>query len=525
MIGAIIASKCAARRLFTWTTSNAKIAAPGLVDNDLLPKPVFLSAALLALCINVPVSADEAAPPSELELSDCRIHAAPGYPGIKARCGVFERFLDPDDPTSTVLKLNVAVVAALSLEPEPDPLVPIAGGPGGASTNFYAGYAQAFEKVRRHRDILLIDQRGTGKSERMNCDFGDDVLEGQLSREETIAYTQSCLDMLPHDPRFFTTSVAVRDLEALRVALGYPALNLYGVSYGTRVAQHYARRYPATTRSVILDGVVPPQIALGPDIALEAQKALQAIFDRCSESPDCSHSFPDIAETFAELEAELSRESVSVELAHPVSGERETVVFGDMEFAGAIRLMSYSPATVALMPLLIHEAANGNFVPLAATMMTMSESISEQLAIGMHNSVVCTEDTPFYADIDNGALERTYIGPVMTEALQASCSVWPAGIIDEDFRTALNTDKPVLLLSGTADPITPPYFAELAAVDLGNARHLIGKNQGHGLAGQGCMPDIVGRFVESASVNELETDCMERLYALPFFLDFAGPAP
>jgi pimeloyl-ACP methyl ester carboxylesterase len=490
-----------------------------------LPKPVFLSAALLALCINVPVSADEASSPSELELSDCRIHAAPGYPGIKARCGVFERFLDPDDPTSTVLQLNVAVVPALSLEPEPDPLVPIAGGPGGASTNFYAGYAHAFEKVRRHRDILLIDQRGTGKSELMNCDFGDDVLEGQLSREETIAYTQSCLDMLPHDPRFFTTSVAVRDLEALRLALGYPALNLYGVSYGTRVAQHYARRYPETTRTIILDGVVPPQMALGPDIALEAQKALQAIFDRCAESKDCNKAFPDIAKTFVKLQTDLSREPVSVELSHPRSGERETVVFDDLELAGVIRLMSYDPNTVALMPLLVHEAANGNFVPLAATVQTMVESMSDQIASGMHNAVVCSEDAPFYADIDNGALEKTYIGPVITDSLEDSCSVWPAGVVDENLREPLKTDAPVLLLSGTADPITPPYFAELAAVDLGNARHLIGKNQGHGLAGEGCMPDIVGRFVESASVNALETDCMERLYALPFFLDFAGPAP
>lgn len=492
-----------------------------------MPKPLFLSAALLGLFTNLLALADEAATPPALELSDCRIHAAPGYPGIKARCGIFEQFLDPDDPTSPVLELNVAVVPALSLEPEPDPLVPIAGGPGGASTNFYAGYAHAFEKVRRHRDILLVDQRGTGKSELMNCDFDDDVLEGQLSREETIAYTESCLDMLPHDPRFFTTSVAVRDLEALRVALGYPALNLYGVSYGTRVAQHYARRYPATTRTVILDGVVPPQMALGPDIALEAQKALQAIFDRCAESTDCNNAFPDIAKNFATLEADLSREPVSVELPHPRSGEWETVVFSDMEFAGVIRLMSYDPNTIALLPLLIHEATNGNFVPLAATYLKLAESMSEQLASGMHNAVVCTEDVPFYADIDGGALEKTYIGPVIAESLEDSCSVWPAGVIDEDLRTPLKTDAPVLLLSGTADPITPPYFAELAAVDLGNALHLTGKNQGHGLAGQGCVPDIVGRFVESASIDkdELDTGCMQRLYAMPFFLDFAGPAP
>lgn len=488
-------------------------------------KPLISIVALLALVPTLPVLADEFESPTELELTECRIHAAPGHPGIKARCGVFERPLNPDDATSTLLKLNIAVVPALSLEPEPDPLVPIAGGPGGASVSFYAGYAHAFEKIRRHRDILLIDQRGTGESELMNCEFDDDVIESRLSRAEIIAYTETCLEMLPHDPRFFTTSVAVRDLEALRVALGYPALNLYGVSYGSRVAQHYARQYPDTTRSIILDGVVPPQLPFGPDIALEAQKALQSIFNRCVESANCNAAFPDIADTFAELEAALSSKSVSVVLAHPISGERQTVDFNDEQFAGAIRLMSYSPGTVALIPLLIHEAANDNFVPLAATYLTVAESLSGKIANGMHNAVVCTEDTPFYPHIDLDELEQTYIGPVIAQALDATCSVWPEGVLDDNLRAPLNTDKPVLLLSGTADPITPPYFAELAAVELTNARHLIGKNQGHGLAGQGCMPDIIARFVASAGTLDLDTDCMQRLYAMPFFLDFAGPAP
>jgi pimeloyl-ACP methyl ester carboxylesterase len=505
--------------------SNDTIATPVAVGVVRLPKPAFLSVVALALCVYLPASADEASSPVTLELSDCRIHAGPGYPGIKARCGVFERLLDPDDASSTLLKLSVAVVPALSLEAEPDPLVPIAGGPGGASISFYASYAQAFEKVRRHREILLIDQRGTGESEFMGCDFEDDLQEGRFSREDTIAYTESCLDMLPHDPRFFTTSVAVRDLEALRQALGYPALNLYGSSYGTRVAQHYARRFPATTRSVILDGVVPPQLPLGPGIALEAQKALLAIFNRCTANPDCDSAFPGIADTFVQLEAGLAEQPVSVELSHPLSGERQTFEFNEMEFAAVIRLMSYSPDTVALMPLLIHQAANGNFVPLAATFLAIEADMSEHIANGMHNAVVCTEDTPFYADIDVAALDKTYIGSTMTEALLATCSVWPTGVLDDDLREPLNTDTPVLLLSGSADPITPPYFAELAAVDMANARLLTGADQGHGLGGRGCMPDIVGRFVATASVDELDTDCMERLYVMPFFLDFAGPAP
>lgn len=482
-------------------------------------------AALAVLLLSITGAAPLAKPGDAPELSDCRIYAAPGSPGVKARCGVFERLLNPDDPDSTVLKLQVAVVAALSLEPAPDPFVPLAGGPGGAATDFYAGYAHAFEKVRRTRDILLIDQRGTGKSELMSCDFEEDVIEGQLSTEETIALTKECLARLPHDPRYFTTSIAVRDLEALRIALGYPALNLYGVSYGTRVAQHYARRFPESTRSLIIDGVAPPQIYLGPDIATEAQKALDNIFARCGATAECNEAFPEILRRFDELRSVLAQAPVSVDLAHPLTGEMETLKFGDTELAAALRLLSYNPGTVALVPLLIDAAADGNFVPLASFFLSTSASVSAQLAIGMHNAVVCTEDAPFYSGIDHEVLERTYIGPLMMEALVAICSVWPAGVLDEGFHAPLATDLPVLLLSGSADPITPPRFADMAAVDLGNARHLIGLNQGHGLAGQGCMPEIVGEFVDTASPDNLHTDCMSRLFAMPFFLNFSGPAP
>ena len=173
-----------------------------------------------------------------LELVDCRISAGPGAPSMKARCGTLQRPLDPNGAVPGDIELRIAVVPALNLTPEPDPVVPIAGGPGQGSVQFYTAYSFAFEDVRRNRDILLIDQRGTGESATMDCEFDDDIIDGEYSTELTLEYTELCLQQLPYDPRFFTTSVAVTDIEAVREALGYPALNLYGVSYGTRVAQH-----------------------------------------------------------------------------------------------------------------------------------------------------------------------------------------------------------------------------------------------------------------------------------------------
>ena len=462
-----------------------------------------------------------------LELEDCRISAGPAYPGIKARCGTLLRPENPADADSTPIELSVAVVPALDLKPEPDPFVPLAGGPGGSAIEFYSAYAGAFEPVRRHRDILLVDQRGTGSSARMDCDVDDDIIEGAFSEEQVLEATRDCLESLPHDPRFFTTSVAVSDLEAVREALGYGPLNLYGVSYGSRVAQHFAKRYPGSVRSIVLDGVVPPQVVLGPEIATEAQEALDDIFARCAADDACNRRFPDLPQAFARIRAQLEEQPVTVEIPNPLSGRRESVDFGAPELAGAVRLLAYHANSIALLPLLIDTAAAGHFEPLAAQFQMISEQMSDALALGMHNAVMCSEDAPYYdaGVIDRDALEASYIGIVQLEAIQAMCSLWPAGPVDEDFREPLDTGTPVLLLSGDADPITPPRYASLAMVDLERARHVIGAEQGHGQAAVGCTPQLIGDFVASADPDGLDAACLERSFVMPFFLDFGGPAP
>jgi pimeloyl-ACP methyl ester carboxylesterase len=479
----------------------------------------------------LPIPAAVAEAPAEdegLALDDCRISAGAGFPGLKAQCGILARPLDPARPESGVIELRVAVVPALTLEPLPDPLVPIAGGPGQSSIEFYAAYAHAFEQIRRNRDIVLLDQRGTGSSAALDCRMDEDVLKAQYSREEVIEDAQKCLDAMPYDPRFFTTSVAVTDLEAVREALDYPTFNIYGVSYGTRVAQHFARRYPAATRTVILDGVVPPQLALGPDIATEAQRALDAIFHRCARSADCNARFPHVADEFTRVRGTLEENPVTVEIPDPVTWKVESIPFGHEQLAGALRILSYHPNTVALMPLLVHEAAAGNYRPLASQFLMAARSMLDALSIGMHNAVMCTEDAPFFgqAGYDRDALEATYMGAVQLDGIEAICSIWPRGVLDDDLRSPLASDLPVLLLSGDADPITPPRFAEMAAVGLSNSLSLTGVDQGHGQAGRTCIPEIMAQFVESASVANLDENCLEeRQFAMPFFLDYTGPSP
>lgn len=462
-----------------------------------------------------------------LELEECRINAGPGSSSIKAHCGTLIRPLDPSGEEPGEIELRVAVVPALNLTPEPDPLVPIAGGPGQGSVQFYSSYRWAFEDVRRNRDILLIDQRGTGESATMDCEFDDDMVDGEYSIELTVEYTERCLAELPYDPRFFTTSVAVTDMEAVREALGYPSLNLYGVSYGTRVAQHYARRYPDSTRTLVIDGVVPPQISLGPEIATESQKAVDKILARCAADKSCNEAFPDLADDFRRVVQDLRGVAVEIVVPHPSTGRPEEVLFGNGEFAAAIRLLAYHPNSMALMPLLIHEAGSGNLVPLGSQYMMTMIAMTDALALGMHNTIMCTEDVPFYdkSTIDYDGLEASYMGIFQLEALEAICSVWPAGPIDEGFKAPLATGLPVLLLSGDADPITPPRYADLAAVDLENATHLIGKHQGHGQISVGCTSRLVADFIDTADPTQLDASCLERSFVMPFFLDFSGPKP
>jgi len=482
------------------------------------------------LCAGLAVFALAGSPEARsLELEDCRISAGPGYPGIKARCGTLARPENPADPDSPEIELRIAVVPALNLSPETDPVVPIAGGPGQGSIEFYAAYRGAFESLRRNRDILLVDQRGTGESSTMDCPIDDEAIlfEGEYSLEDTVEFVHECLEQLPHDPRYFTTSIAVTDLEAVREALGYTALNLYGVSYGSRVAQHFARRFPSSTRTVIIDGVVPPQLALGPEIATESQRAVDRIFARCAEDTSCNERFGDLAATFERVVKALRQAPVMVEVDHPSSGRPQEIRFGAGELAGAVRLIAYNPNMVALLPLLVDEAGLGNYEPLASQYLLVAISMSDALAIGMHNSVMCTEDMPFLEKdaIDYGAIEATYMGSFQLDALEAMCEIWPAGPIDSDFKEPLETDIPFLLLSGDADPITPPRYAEMALEKLTNQEHLIGTHQGHGQISVGCTSRLAAKFVESADVSEIDAECLERSFVMPFFLDFSGPAP
>ena len=471
---------------------------------------------VLALLLAL-ISAAAMAQPTWQSDGRCRL-AADRVPAAYADCGTLTVPLDPAAPEGPKIAIFAARIGALSAEPRPDPLLLIAGGPGQSTVDFYLQTRGAFEAARRDRDLILVDQRGTGRSaDGFACEVREDLSLDTAESEELAAVVDACLGQLRHDPRFYTTSVAVRDLDAVRAALGIEAWNVYGVSYGSRVAQHYLRQYPAQTRSLVLDGVVPPPLALGPDVAREAQRALEQIFARCAADPQCGARFAALPQLFTEVLARLDAGAAEETDPAPLSA---------LELRTLVRFMSYSAATVALLPVLISEAHAGNYAPLAGQAGTLLRELPESLSFPMSSSVTCTEDLPYVATASTGGLDSTYLGTAIMDALREICGRWPAGTIDDRFKAPIVSNVPVLLLSGEYDPITPPVYAErVRAEGLMNSVHVVGRGQGHGIVGVGCVPRVLRAFLEAPQPSKLDATCLEREPPTPFFLTLLGPAP
>ena len=477
-------------------------------------------------------------PDGDLQFNECTIGS--GAASLVAECATLSVPLMPDSPHATaptvhspdtpaqMLELSIARIPARRRSARQDAFTLIAGGPGQSAIESFPAVSFAFRHIMRDHDVVLIDQRGTGSSARLDCPDAPDAmgLEFDIDSEAQQERALECLESLPHDPRWFTTSVAVQDLEHVRQALNISQWNVYGISYGTRVALHYLKRYPQAVRSLVLDAVVPSSVALGPDIGRMAQRSLELIFQRCSENAGCFNAFGDLAEPTLDLLESLEAEPRNIVFEDVATGKLTDMTFTREHLAITLRLMSYSAQTAAILPSMLHDAiVNENFAPLARQSLLQTRALGDTLATGMHHAVICTEDAPFIDD-DNAQTEApSYLGSGITDALLSNCERWPAGVIDDDFKQAFASTVPTLILSGEADPITPPEYGEQAASHLSAARHIVNAGQGHMQAPFGCMPVLLAQFVETADAQSLDVRCLERLQTTPFFVDANGPLP
>lgn len=482
-----------------------------------------LVALVMTGCVGTPAPSTEPSEPT-ITLEACQL-SAPGLPTrLPAKCGTLTVYEDRAAQSGRQIDLRIAVLPALSRNPAPDPLFYVTGGPGGAATQDYLSAHPAFQRINEKRDIVLVDQRGTGQSHPLDCPTLDTPGDADLKRE-----VDRCLDQLDANLDLYTTSIAMDDLDQVRAALGYDKINLYGISYGTRAALTYLRQHGDHVRTVILDGVLPQDEPLGISVASDAQRALDLIFERCAADSACDEAFPDLYQKFETLLTSLEREPITVTLTHPTTGDSTEINFTREEFALTIRLFSYSQETVALLPLLIHTAqASGDFGRLAAEYLLISRQLEDNLSEGMNYSVVCAEDVPFLykegqfvGDVE--AEQRSYLGETYRE-LAKICALWPVAPVSADFKAPVASDVPVLLLSGEADPVTPPSNGDQAARTLPYSLHLVAPGQGHGVIFRGCISRIAAEFIESGTVQELDTSCANEIQPMPFFVNFAGPS-
>jgi pimeloyl-ACP methyl ester carboxylesterase len=466
-----------------------------------------------------------AAPQRRIALSPCRLKGTV----LGAQCGALRVAEDRQKPQGRQIDVRVAVVPALARAPAPDALFLLAGGPGQAATEVMGPMLGALERVHRTRDIVLVDQRGTGSSHALRCDLAppNATLAQRLS-SETLSEEKfrRCLAAYDADPRMYTTSIAMQDLDEVREALGYDQIDLWGASYGTRAALVYLREHGERVRAAVLDGVAPLSLRLPLYFARDAQRSMDLLFKHCREDGACSSAFPDLERRFGELLRKLETHPPRARVADPVSGRFTEVEIGRDVFAGGLRSVLYQQDFASLVPLIVDRAAQSDFGPFVAAASAFDQGVARTMSLGMLFSVICAEDIPFIApgEIDEQA-RGTFLGPRPAREFARICSFWPRGALPAGFREPVRSDKPVLLLSGELDPVTPPQWAEEARKTLPNSVHLIVAGVGHNVTAEGCVPQLIDRFLTRAQTAGLDASCLEPLRRPPFFVTFAGPRP
>lgn len=461
-------------------------------------------------------------------LKPCPSFSETGKPALVygAECGTLAVKENPTDPRSREITLNILRLPAISPTAKKDPLFLIQGGPGGSSVRMAEMVHYAFAEVRKNRDLIFIDQRGTGKSNPLDCekiDNNDEELAADVVKQKMAARIKTCAEEYKDQSIFYTTPYAVQDIELVRRALGYPSINLWGVSYGSRVALEYAREFSATTRTIILDGVAPVQMALPKYFAEDAMSALRVVNDECAAQEKCKQQFGDVIEKADKVSARLAQAEdrqapIKIEFKHPLNQTIKKITLSQKIFSQLIFMSLYSRDLTVLLPQAIADSERGDYQLIASLFTLASEQNGfANISEGMRYSVVCNEDAYFIApeDIDSG---NKFFGINMLKEMAEECKIWPKSILPKIYFDPIKSDLPALLLSGVRDPVTPPRWAQEVARHLPNSLQLVAQGGNHSISMEGCLPKIIAQFIELASVNKLNTSCVNDIKPLPLVL-------
>jgi pimeloyl-ACP methyl ester carboxylesterase len=440
-------------------------------------------------------------------------------PGIERelKCGSVRMPEDPDVPSSRPIDVRFAVVPAVARSKLPDPVFVLAGGPGQAATRVARQMMPVLAELNARRDLVFIDQRGTGGSNALECRFDERSLAAALEPTQQIALLADCLKALPADPRQYASWIAVRDFDAVRAQLGAEQVNLWGGSYGTRAALEYLRQFPDRVRSAVLDGAAPPDMKLPVSFSIDSDAALKSLIATCAGDERCRMRYPDFEAWIAALIARAG-EGLDIRVPHPLTGRIESLRLERHVVASLLRVPLYAPQLGAVLPHALAEASRGDYAALIALSAAVTGGMNENFAIGMHFAVVCAEDMPRVDAAARAQAAQTRFGTAFVDLYEQACRVVPTRPVPAAFYVVPASRVPVLILSGGLDPATSPRHGELIAQRLGNAKHLVAPHLGHGISAQACAPLLITRFVRDASFERVDGDCLARIPAPGFYV-------
>ncbi|HEX7185990.1 MAG TPA: alpha/beta hydrolase [Thermoanaerobaculia bacterium] len=481
-------------------------------------------AVLIWICIpGLTLAAEAAAPAPKIGLKPCTI---PGLPP-EARCGTYEVWENRAAKSGRKIPLRVTVILAQGPDRLPDPFVFFEGGPGQSSVMAASWLIQDFAALRKRRDILLVDFRGTGGSAGLFCPEmqGSAGSQGFLDSYYPPEQVKACAERLAKtaDLSQYTNATSVDDVDEVRAALGYDKLNIYGGSGGSRAALVYLRRHPERVRTLALGGLVPTD-ERGPfSMARSAQRALDGLVTECEGDEGCRAAFPRLRDEIAAVLRQVEKEPVTVTLTDGETGKPMDIRLTRNGLVTTLRYMLYSPLGASLLPLNVHLAAQGDWKPMAETARRFAAGGGGALADGYYLSLTCSEDLPFIREDEiPAAVQGTFLGDFRIRKQQAACAAWPVPPVGREFLDPVISDVPALLISGERDPVTPPVNGERAARALKNSLHVVVPDAGHNYAGienaYDCVNDLIVRFVEAGTEKGLDTTCLARTKRPAFVL-------
>ncbi len=453
---------------------------------------------------------------------DCEV---PGS-SERALCGSLTVYENREARSGRTIDLAVMVLPATGVDPRPDPVFLLAGGPGQAAIALAPAIDQILPSaVRRNRDIVLVDQRGTGGSGGLQCEIEDlDEILASLAFKLPAHRLRACRDGFDADLRLYTTPIAMDDLDDVREALGYERINLWGGSYGTRAALVYLRRHGERVRAAVLRGVAPTDATLPLFFARDAERALELLSAACGAEEACETAYPGFRADLEALLAHLRDTPAPVRAIHPLTQDTVDATITADALVGGIHLIQYGTPFSRHIPRIIDAALRGDYEPFLSVALPFAGLLIQQIHIGMFLSVVCTEDVPYVepqaAEVE---AEGTYVGDRFSLYMIQACEGWPVGELPENYREPTRSDVPVLVVSGDEDPVTPPSWGEEALRYLPNGAHLVIPRTGHFPTAPGCSADLIARFLEEGGDDGLDAACLNEILRPPFTIG-APPA-